>query len=105
MLAKIGIHTPKLFKRVNDERVKNQQRPFEERAMAIVFSMAFTAITKRWIDFKKEFIDIEEEQAEIIEKICRENFNVNLPGVIEELGLIAMRPALFEKLRNQQKEK
>jgi len=105
VLTRIGIYTPKLFKRVNDERIKNQQRPFEERAMAIVFSMAFTALTKRWIDFKKEFIDIEEEQAKIIEKICREKFNVNLPGIIEELGLIAMRPALFERLRGQPKEK
>lgn len=104
MVTKIGIHTPELFKRVNHERVRSRQRPLEDKAIALVFSIAFTALTKKWVDFKKEFIHLEHEQAEIIERICREKFNVDLSGVVEELGLIAMRPALFEKLKHNNTE-
>ena len=99
MVTKIGIHTPDLFKRVNQERIKSKQRPLEDKAMALVFSIAFTALTKKWVDFKDEFIHLEEEQSEAIEKICREKFNIDLSGIVQELGLTAMQSALFEQLK------
>lgn len=98
-MEKIGIRTQELFKRVNEERERTKQRVFENRAMAIMFSMSFTALTKEWIDFKKEFVDIGNEQVEALETICREKFNVDLQGTIDEFAMIAGRPALYQKLR------
>lgn len=85
----IGIRTQDLFNLVNEQRQKNHQKVFENRAMAIIFSMAFIALTKEWIDFKKEFIVITDEQVNIIEMICWEKFNVELQGAIKSFALIA----------------
>ncbi|NJO16719.1 MAG: hypothetical protein HC877_13520 [Thioploca sp.] len=96
----IGIRTQDLFNLVNEQRQKNHQKVFENRAMAIIFSMAFMALTKEWIDFKKEFIGITGEQINIIEMICREKFNVELQGAIEPFALIAGQSPVYQQIKN-----
>ncbi|BAP57338.1 hypothetical protein THII_3041 [Thioploca ingrica] len=96
----IGIRTQDLFNLVNEQRKKNHQKVFENRAMAIIFSMAFTALTKEWIDFKKEFIGITDKQLNIIETICREKFNVELQGEIEPVALIAGHSPVYQTIKN-----
>lgn len=96
----LGIRTQDLFNLVNEQRKNNHQKVFENRAMAIIFSMAFTALTKEWIDFKKEFIGITDEQINILETIGREKFNVELQGAIEPFILIAGQSPVYQKIKN-----
>ena len=96
----LGIRTQDLFNLVNEQRRNNHQKVFENRAMAIIFSMAFTALTKEWIDFKKEFIGITGEQINILEIIGREKFNVELRDAIEPFILIAGQSPVYQKIKN-----
>jgi hypothetical protein len=99
-LENIGIRTQELFKRVNEARFKTHQHLFEDKMMALMFSLSFTALTKQWVDFKRDIIDIEEAQADVIETICRDKFNVELPGIVDELAMIAVKHALSEKIKH-----
>ncbi len=99
-MEKIGIRTQELFKRVNEARLNTHQHLFEDKMMALMFSLSFTAHTKQWVDFKRDVIDIEEVQADVIETICRDKFNVELPGMVNELAMIAVKHSLSEKLKH-----
>lgn len=85
-VKKITIKTQKLFFHINEERKKTKQRIFENQTMAIILGMSFIAITKEWIDFKGEFVDMNQYYLDVVTTICQEKFNIELSLTSENIA-------------------
>jgi hypothetical protein len=76
-----SVKTDRLFRHLNEKRLRNQEGMIENSLLASKLGILIAVKTDKYVNFRKEFVDLTERQLATLPSILSEYFNTVFTSV------------------------